>query len=32
MHTWTVVLAVVIAIVTVVFSWVIKRIIDEIGE
>jgi len=31
MHTWIVVVVVVIAIVGVVFSWIIKRIIDEIG-
>ena len=32
MHTWIVVAVVVIAIVGVVFYWVIKRITDEIGE
>jgi len=31
MHTWIVVVVVVIAIVGVVFSWIIKRIIDEIS-
>jgi len=31
MHTWIVVVVVVIVIVGVVFSWIIKRIIDEIG-
>jgi len=31
MHTWIVVAVVVIAIVGVVFSWIIKRIIDDIS-
>jgi len=31
MHTWIVVVVVVIVIVGVVFSWIIKRIIDEIS-
>jgi len=31
MHTWIVVVVIVIAIVGVVFSWIIKRIIDEMN-
>ena len=32
MHTWIVVVAAVIAIVGVAFSWIIKRIIDAMRE
>ena len=31
MHTWIVVVVVVIAIVGVFFSWIIKRLIDAMG-